>query len=168
MQRQCTSNAKVKPINRKQLQLMGHKTARTALDAEATVWIGISTDEARRASPSRDRWTDLHYPLIDPLKMSRADCQAWWDRHYPNITLPSSSCTICPYHSDTMWRDMPADDFAEACDYDERIRRAYSDKTQQRVYLHRSGKPLRQIDFDHGQPDLFSDDDIICAGGCGL
>jgi len=168
--RQCTKHAKLHPITRLQLALMGHKTARTAADSEAIVWIGISTDETRRASPSRDRWIDRQFPLIDPLRMSRADCQAWWQRNYPSVALPSSSCTICPYHSDSYWRDMPAADFSEACDYDDRIRRAYIARTDQTVYLHRSCRPLRSIDFNHGQADLFSDDDtaMICSGGCGL
>ena len=166
--RQCTKNGKITPINKKILALMGHKTARTAQDAEADVWVGISTDEARRATPGRIRWVDLQYPLIDPKRMSRSDCQGWWDGYYPDVPLPSSSCTICPYHSDRWWRDMPAEDFAEACDYDDKIRAAYKRKTSQVVYLHRSGKPLRSIDFDHGQPDMFSDDDMICSGGCGL
>lgn len=139
--RQCTRDAKIKPLIRKELKLLGHKTARTALHGEALVMIGISTDEARRAHPSREKWIDNIYPLIDPLKMSRSDCQAWWEQNYPHINLPSSSCTICPYRSDKMWKSMKdndPEDWHEAVEYDERFRQAYLHKKMLLVIENRS------------------------------
>jgi hypothetical protein len=171
MKRQCTSKAKIKPLERKKLELLGHKTARGVADGAAVVQIGISTDEARRAAPSPTRWIDRDYPLIDPLKMSRADCQAWWERHYPHKRLTASSCVICPYKTPKMWAAMKRDqseDFAKAVEYDERFRATYQRKTGQNVYVFRDFKPLAEANLNETQGTLDLDDEIYCAGGCGL
>ena len=175
--RQCTRGAKIIPIKRKQLELMGHKTIRTCADGEAISMIGISTDEAMRASPSRDRWQERSYPLIDPLKMSRADCQSWWEQNYPHINLTSSSCTICPFKTNRMWLQMKNDapqDWAEAVEYDERFRAAYKNRLadrkekDQEFYIHNSLTPLRDVNLNEGQMGFDLEDEIYCAGGCGL
>lgn len=171
LHRQCTRDAKIRPIERKQLELMGYKTARGVPDGAAVVQIGISTDEVRRASASEKGWTDRSYPLIDPLKFSRSDCQAWWDRNYPHISLPSSSCVICPYKTKKMWGKMKLDapeDWAVAVDYDERIRKKYADSTTLVVYLYSKFQPLAEIDFNEGQGEIDFDEAIYCSGGCGL
>lgn len=171
MQRQCTRRAKIEPIQRAQLHLMGHKTARGAGDGEAVIQIGISTDEARRAAPSHDRWIERDYPLIDPLKMSRKDCQSWWEANYPHVNLPSSSCVICPYKSAAMWRAMKANaphDWATATEYDDRMRAAYEARTEQSVFVSKTYEPLSSAEFGEAQGALDLEDDIYCAGGCGL
>jgi len=168
--RQCTRDAKIRPIERKQLELMGYKTARGVPNGAAVVQIGISTDEVRRASPSTKAWIDRSYPLIDPLKYSRGDCQSWWDDNYPHVSLPSSSCVICPYKTDSMWRKMKADapeDWAVAVDYDERIRRKYQG-TYQTVYLHNKFVALSDADLNESQTGFDFDEEMYCAGGCGL
>lgn len=169
--RQCTRDAKVKPIERKQISLMGHKTARTVVDGEAIIQIGISTDEARRAHPSRVRWIERDYPLIDPLKFSRNDCQSWWEKNHPYVNLPSSSCVICPYKTSKMWLQMkesaPAD-WQEAVDYDVRIRSSYESRTQQSTFVHRDFVPLSDANLNETQFGFDLEDEIYCAGGCGL
>jgi hypothetical protein len=150
---------------------MGYKTARGVPDGAAIVQIGISTDEARRASPSTTRWVEQSYPLIDPLKFSRADCQAWWDRNYPHVPLPSSSCVICPYKTQAMWRKMKMEspeDWEVAVDYDNRIREKYKQSTEQIFYLYKGFQPLDQVDFNENQNDLDFGEEIYCSGGCGL
>lgn len=169
--RQCTRDVKILVIERAQKRLLGVKSSRQLADGAAIVQIGISTDEARRAAPSPARWYDREYPLIDPLKMSRMDCQAWWDREFPHIHLPRSSCTICPYKTPAMWRQMretAPEDFSEAVDYDERIRRAYQKRTGQDFWLHSSQRPIAEVAADTGQGSLDLDDGVYCAGGCGL
>ena len=169
--RQCTGNSKVEPLARIQKKLMGHKTERTIADGECILQIGISTDEARRASPSRVRWIEHSYPLIDPLKMSRSDCQSWWERNYPHHSLPSSSCVICPYKTNRMWAAMKRDtpeDFAVAVEYDKRFRAAYERRTGQSVYVSREFKPLDEVSLGEGQQAFDLEDEIYCAGGCGL
>lgn len=169
--RQCTDRAKMRPVRKKQKELLGVKTARGLPEASIIDMIGISTDEARRATPALDRWVDRVFPLIDPLKMSRADCQAWWQNNYPRVSLPSSSCVICPFKTAAMWAQMKRDqpeDFTDACDLDDRIRAAYQKKTQQDTYIHNGWIPLRNANLNEGQQTLDLDDEIYCAGGCGL
>lgn len=169
--RQCTDRAKLRPIRKKQKELLGVETARGLPDAAITDMIGISTDEARRAAPALDRWVDRVFPLIDPMKMSRADCQAWWQNHYPHVSLPSSSCVICPFKTTAMWAQMKRsqpEDFAYACDLDDRIRAAYQTQTGQDTFIHNRWVPLREADLNEDQQSLDLADAIYCSGGCGL
>ena len=97
IRRQCSREYKIDPLRAKQRELLGYKPRQRIPPGSCATMIGISTDEARRANPSRERWNDNLYPLIDPLKMSRADCQAWWDAHYPHRPLEKSACIGCPF-----------------------------------------------------------------------
>lgn len=131
--------------------------------------IGISTDEARRASQSADKWVDNLYPLIDPLKMSRADCQSWWEQHYPHVKLTKSACVGCPYRSDASWKqlkDVDPDGFQDAVRFDDAIRKANGMRGTS--YVHRSLKPLRDVNLNEAQMEVDLEDDVYCAGGCGL
>lgn len=169
--RQCTDRAKIRPVQRKQLELLGRKTARGLPAGTAMTMIGISTDEARRASPSRDKWVDRIFPLIDPLKMSRADCQAWWERHYSHVRLSASACIICPYKTSRMWAEMKRaqpEDWHRAIEYDSRFRQAFERKTGQSVYVHRDFVALADAHLGDAQDTFALDDEIYCAGGCGL
>lgn len=67
--RWCTDRYKVKALHRKQRE-MGATPARPIES-----WIGISTDEAKRATPSTYPPEVKRYPLIE-LGLSRADCEA--------------------------------------------------------------------------------------------
>ena len=78
----------------------------------------------------------------------------------------------CPYGgcADSLWRDMKANDpdsWADAVDIDKRIRNGVRGTTQ-KLYLHRSMKPLDQVDLrtaeDAGQMSMFDDE---CEGMCG-
>jgi hypothetical protein len=107
--------------------------------------------------------------LID-MNMSRVDCLKWMEKNgYPKPA--KSACTFCPYHDDALWRDMKRDDpqsFAAAVEVDKKIRNG-TRGTDQRLYVHRSMKPLDEIDFrnaeDAGQSRLFDDE---CEGMCGV
>jgi hypothetical protein len=95
--RWCTDRYKVKPIHRYQKQVMG-ATAENPVES----WIGISTDEIRRAVPSSEPTAVKRYPLIE-LGMSRADCDA--------VILaaglplpPKSGCWFCPFKSRAAWQ----------------------------------------------------------------
>jgi hypothetical protein len=170
MRRQCTREYKLQPIHKKMRELLGLKPRQRApVPAQITQWIGISLDEIGRMKPSRDAWLVSRHPLIE-LNMTRTDCLRWMEKNgYP--TPPKSACTFCPYHDDGLWRDMKRDDpesFADAVAVDELVRTGIG-KTVQRLYLHRSLKPLVEIDFrnaeDAGQVRLFDDE---CEGMCGV
>lgn len=169
IRRQCTAEYKLNPIRAKQRELLGYKPRQRIPPASCEVWIGISTDEARRASPGHDRWVDNVFPLIDPLKMSRGDCQAWWEANYPHRRLGKSSCLGCPNRSDREWaamkREMP-EEWQQVVEFDAAIRSSAG--MRGKTYLHRSLRPIGDVPLGEGQETLDLEDDIYCAGGCGL
>ena len=61
-------------MRRKIRTLLGLTKGQRVPSATAVeLWLGISTDEAIRMKPSRDRWIQNRYPLIE-AGMSRRDC----------------------------------------------------------------------------------------------
>lgn len=168
--RQCTREYKIDPIRKKLRELLGVKPRQRApKEIAIRQWLGISTDEATRMKPSRDRWVENVWPLID-AGMSRQDCLRWFGKNYPGRVLAKSACIGCPYHNDALWRDMKINDpqsFQEAVEFDHAIRRG--GKFTNDRYLHRSCKPLAEVDFrnleDLGQLNFFENE---CEGMCGV
>jgi len=169
LHRQCTSTYKVEPINRELLRMLGHERGkRHPKTPQVELWIGISTDEAHRVKPAAEMWVSRRWPLIEQ-RMSRWDCLRWLDRN--GYAGPGkSSCIGCPYHSDTEWRRIrdDAESWADAIFIDESIRGGLRGAVGP-LYLHRSLKPLAEVDLstaaEHGQPDLFGNE---CEGICGV
>lgn len=166
--RQCTAEYKLKPLHRKMRELAGLAKGQRVKQEVAEVLIGISTDEALRMKPSREKWARNVWPLIDK-RMSRQDCLQWMERRgYP--LPPKSSCIGCPYHSAQEWRAIKADPelWADALEIDAAIRLpARGMRGQQFMVAKRV--PLDQFDLstaaDHGQTDLFNNE---CEGMCGV
>jgi hypothetical protein len=167
----CTKEYKIEPITKAIREYLGFKPRQRIKDVIVYQWRGISTDEIIRARTSKpDDWIQVRYPLIE-LGMNRADCLAWMEKHgYPRP--PKSSCIGCPFHSDEYWRQMrqyTPDEFQEAVEFDRAIR--YYPGVDGEVYLHRSMKPLEEVDLrtnaEKGQLelDLFHEE---CEGMCGL
>lgn len=158
-QRRCTSSYKIIPIR---------QHVRKYFRAGVQQWIGISTDEAGRMKDSQVSYIKNRYPLIE-LEMSRQDCIDWLDsKGYP--VPPKSSCVFCPFHDDKAWSNLklnhPAD-FERAVELERHMQanELVHDYASHTPYLHRSCKPLDQIQFRHEkQPDLFQNE---CFGMCG-
>jgi len=119
-------------------------------------------------SDSRNKWSINAYPLID-LRMTRHDCLAYLlDRGYP---IPrKSACIGCPFHSDREWREIKdSRHWEDACEVDSAIRNGSKKGLVKAQYLHRSLKPLDQVDLstpeERGQLNLFQNE---CTGMCGL
>lgn len=171
MRRQCTTEFKVQPITKKLRELVGLKKGQRAPKGKTLVvqYIGISFDEAIRMKPSREHWIEHQWPLVE-RRMTRQHCLQWMQSH--NYPMPSkSSCTFCPYHNDGLWRDMKLNDpesWNQAVEVDRMIRGGVRGTTQ-KLYLHRSLKPLEEVDFrnaeDFGQVDAFGNE---CEGMCGV
>lgn len=169
--RQCTAEYKIQPIER---YLRRHVLGlaprqRAPRDVRIIQWRGISTDEASRMKPSQHAWMQVRYPLAMELRWSRQDCIAWLSRHVDR-PVPRSACIGCPFHSDAEWRDMRdnrPDEWADAVDFDARIRRAGGMRGD--TYLHRQCVPLPLVDLDtpeqRGQLGLWGEE---CEGMCGL
>lgn len=170
LRRQCTREFKIGPITKKLRELVGLKYRQRAPRKNLVVqYIGISFDEISRMRASRLHWIEHRWPLVD-LRMKRHDCLNWMAVNgFPKPER--SACSYCPYHSDTEWRNLKKfwpDDFADAVSIDQLIRAGVRGTTQQ-LYLHRSLKPLDEIDFrtaeDAGQVDMFNNE---CEGMCGV
>jgi hypothetical protein len=167
LNRQCTRAYKLDVI-RRELRLRLGYAPRQRIKEIAEVWIGISTDEATRMKPSRDRWIEHKWPLCFELRFSRSMCIEWMLEHYGRRP-PKSSCIICPYHNDRFWidlRDNRPEEWDAAVKFDRMLRKGSVCGAKSPAYLHRTMKPLDEVTFKHdGQLDLW---DLECEGMCGL
>lgn len=158
--RQCTSEYKIEPIRRKVVELLGGKRKRGSCE----MLIGISTDEAARAKPSRVKYIVNAYPLLD-ADMSRQTCLRWLEKH-DYAAPPKSACIGCPYRSNAEWRALPAAEFADAVEVDTAIRRQPGFRGEQ--FAHRQMKPLAECDLstreERGQNNWINE----CEGMCGV
>lgn len=158
--RQCTAEYKLRPIQRKIVELMNGKRPKGGSE----VWIGISTDEIMRMKPSRVKYIINRWPLIEK-RMSRNDCVRWMENK--GWSAPKSSCIGCPFHSNEQWRSLTQEEFADAIEVDHAIRKQSGFKGEQ--YMHRSLKPLEEVDLrtaeEMGQLNMFINE---CEGMCGV
>lgn len=167
--RQCTKEYKIEPLGRKFRDLLGYQPRQRIPAGSIEVWIGISTDEATRMKPARERWQVNRWPLIE-RRMSRNDCLRWLDRHgYPQP--PKSACIGCPFHSDVHWRDMRDNDpaaWADAVAIDALIRAPVRGMRGEQ-FMHAKRKPLAEVDLstaeERGQLNMFNNE---CEGMCGV
>lgn len=164
--RGCTRDYKIRPINVAIRRLQRRHEASKAVD-----WLGISTDEADRMAPSRERGITIRWPLIE-MNMSRADCLSWMALNsLPQP--PRSACVFCPFHSDAEWLRLRREEpeaFAAAIAYEERMHSALAQATRPtskhgRIYLHKSLMPLRDVTFTENQRSGFGNE---CKGRCGV
>lgn len=179
LNRQCTSEYKIYVVDNAIRDLYGLNPRDRR--PETRVWKGITSDEMDRASKPYEAWKVSVYPFLgftiskkkvtrmrdsEFLQMNRMDVIAWYNKN--GLPLPpKSSCIFCPYQSEQSWIDLKennAEDFEAACLVDEAIRDSTTKGIKQPIYLHRSCKPLREINFDRTQPDIpFGE----CSSECG-
>lgn len=169
LNRSCTRDYKINPIRKKLRELLGLTGRKAPAFPVVSQWIGISLDEAHRMKPSRDSWIENRWPLIEK-RMTRSDCLAWLEAHgFPRP--PKSSCVFCPFHSDAHWQSLTAEERETANRVDDSLRCHPSGEYRRTgsVYLHRSGRPLREIDFKDKNRSLFEDGfGNECEGMCGV
>lgn len=169
-QRQCTRNFKIRVIKRRTRELLGVGLRNYIAPGTVEAWIGISTDEAIRKTPSKVRYIVNRHPLIEKF-MSRADCKLWLKANgYP--VPPKSACKFCPYQGNVGWRkraENPAE-WAEVVALDNWLReppqviRFHGD-----LYLHHSRTPLESVDLTEAELPLFGGNFAHeCEGMCGV
>lgn len=160
--RQCTSEYKLKPIKKQVRELLGYPHPnRIPVGVYAEQWIGISTDERDRAL---DKNGDLkegdvlfsrsRFPLLE-LGMDRALCRTLLTAEGFAET-PKSACIGCPFHTNAHWRMIreSPEDWADAVDFDARIRKGSARATAQgqelrgEAFLHRARVPLTEAPID--------------------
>ena len=121
--------------------------------------------------PDREEWITKRYPLIEQ-NLSRAQLYDWFTENYPGRDLPSSSCIGCPYHNDSMWKNLKDKDpksFQDAVFIDQTLRDvpAIKNMINGTAFLHSSRIPLSEVDFN----DVIDYDDLMleeCEGLCGI
>jgi len=174
LRRQCTNEYKIEVVKksiRKHLGLIPRQRF-----PEIEIWKGITADEMDRASEPLEGWHIGVYPFLNlalrrdkgPEKLTwgkwthRYELYKWYADH--NLPVPAKSgCTFCPYMNDAGWRNQKEkfpEDFAEAVAVDNAIRDSSQKGVNEKIYLHRSCKPLSEIDFTKTQGE-------IDFGGCG-
>ncbi|AVP67337.1 adenine nucleotide alpha hydrolase family protein [Prescottella equi] len=145
--RQCTSEYKLKPIKKQVRELLGYPhPIRVPRGVYAEQWIGFSTDEVHRVRDRLDvQYERPRYPLLE-LGMDRKACERWLKASGWGHTA-KSACIGCPFHGNQQWRimrDQHPEQWADACDFDERIRKggASAKPLDGEAFLHRSRVPL--------------------------
>lgn len=169
LRRQCTNEYKIRPIRRRireELERRGIPKRPGAVE----LWMGVSTDEMSRMRLSDVRYIVNRYPLIE-RQMDRTACVRWLvDHGYPRP--PKSSCIGCPFHDDRYWRalrEQSPEEWAEAVEFDEAIRRMA--RINDEVYVYRRAIPLREARLElptDGMEPLFDGMADECYGMCGL
>jgi hypothetical protein len=171
IKRQCTKEYKIEPLQKAvKRQVLGLKP-RQRVPAGILVerWMGISTDEMRRARMKGERWERLVYPLLnlpDPMLdrgYSRLMCVDWIKANYPGVEVPRSSCLGCPFHGNAEWRAVKAVpvEWADVVEVDRAVR--VMDKLAGSAFLHRDCVPLEQANLDEEQASMWGDE---CLGVC--
>lgn len=163
LKRQCTRNYKVRPIRRKVRELNGG--SRKPVEQ----LVGISLDEWQRMRASDVAYITNVYPLVD-RRLTRADCVRWLAEHaYP---IPrKSACIACPFRTAAEWREIRDDpaSWADALDFDARVRSVRSRTERLNVFVHRAAVPLDVVDLsteqERGQMEMdFDGCGVLCAG----
>jgi hypothetical protein len=167
VRRQCTSEYKIKPFLKFARDYAGLRRYEHCKSPIVEKWLGISTDEAHRMRDSHERFIVNRYPLIE-LGMSRVDCENWLLAN-DFVIPPKSSCLICPFHSDREWRfikNQNNGDFEQTVEFEKKLSAQRSETfSTDALYLHKSCRPLGEINFEDNQQSLFGED---CSGSCGV
>lgn len=122
---------------------------------QATMWLGISRDEASRMKDSDVKWLTHSYPLID-LRLKRADCVRIIEKAgLP--PAPRSSCWMCPYRGSQEWANLPDDEFAAAQAVEREIQAVDS-----KLWLLNSGLPLTRENAARGRTAIGCDQGGFC------
>jgi hypothetical protein len=181
LRRQCTADYKIKPVVQKIRELLGlAKGEKRKAGTQVDLLMGISQDEISRMKRNPIKYINNVYPLVDK-KMTRKDCIEWMeDNFYPRP--PRSACTFCPYHSNEEWirikNDSP-EEWKEVVAMDRAIRSQERFKEKNKgsaslkdeIFLHRSCKPIDEVDFakekNKKQLDFEFGMENECEGMCG-
>ncbi|MDD5351454.1 MAG: hypothetical protein PHQ12_14680 [Chthoniobacteraceae bacterium] len=146
-------------------------------------YFGISWDERSRASRIWERfhiesstWAEPVFPLVE-RQWTRANCIEYLAGKVPHET-PRSACVFCPFHRDSEWSRIKESDpeaWARAVEIDVALRTtgAVANRDmRQTMYLHRSCKPLVQVEFrpreNVNELQLGIGFGVECEGVCGV
>jgi hypothetical protein len=183
LRRLCTGDYKVKVIEKTiRHEILGLARGQRVQARKSIVQIfGLSADEPSRVARLKAKepltpWA-YSFPLYD-MELTRADCVKWLENYGVPHEVFRSACTFCPYRSNAEWKRLKETDpesFAQAVEADRAIRDKRSRCNQgmrDLMWLHRSCKPLEDIDFDANPKDLPGQRlfgfESECEGMCGV
>jgi hypothetical protein len=165
--RQCTYEYKIKPLERKQRELLGYKPRQRIPHGAITVWVGISWDEMQRMKDPQNKWQVNRWPLIEK-EMRRHQCIDWLKAN--GWEAPKSSCLGCPFHNDVQWREIKKnpEEWADVVEVDRALREGGTIRgMRDKQFMHAKRIPIDQVDLnsaeDCGQLSFLSE----CDGMCG-
>lgn len=170
--RACTADFKVAPILKEIRKRCGIKHGQK--EVTVTQWLGISYDEMQRMKLPSNPWTQHRWPLVEK-RMTRSHCKEWMRKNgFPEP--PRSACYYCPFHDNDEWRRLKLEDpvhFQKAVEFDKTYRRLQNENSgglKIEVYLHKSCRPLDEIDFsnDEDKGQMGFDFQAECEGMCGI
>ena len=172
IRRQCTSEYKIKPLERKIRELAGlEKGQKAPKGLKIEQWIGISVDEIQRIKNHHTKYITNRWPLLE-IGFRRYHCLDWFNKEYPDRSLVKSACIGCPFRDDKGWSEMKKNDpesFKDAVYVDEVIRTGGSMKKVKRdMFTHKSCKPLNEVDFNDGEDQMDFGFLQECEGMCGI
>ena len=153
--RLCTGVYKIRPIKRA-IRDFAHSAPP---HLTATQYLGISTNETRRAKPAQEQWITNRFPLIEH-GWTRTACKLWLDRNYQAHPVKRSSCYFCPYHTAAEWeeiRDLYPNLYQDAAAMDRQM--AEHPRGPWRL---RQGGLEKSIAASHSQLSLLDPDEPFC------
>ena len=161
IRRGCTQDYKVKPIEKAIKEAHGK--------SPIYQWFGISADESQRMKDSQKKYRHFWYPLVE-MGWKRSHCVDYLKSM--DLDPPRSACFYCPFHSDHEWKRIGPEERAKSAQIENKIHAIYDEKgiagLKSKPHLHRTLKPIGQIDF-YAQRDLFYEPmDDECFGVCGV
>lgn len=165
LNRQCTSDYKTNPtasfINRNIEKKIKYN-----------LWLGMSFDERSRMRISNYKRRLNYYPLVNNFVIRKMTIDYVKEK---GLRPPQrSSCFFCPFHSDRYWKWLRKEhkyEFIKAIELEKTIqaKQNHNSILKSIPFLHRSCKPLGEIDFDADtQLDMFPELIDECDGYCGI
>lgn len=163
LMRQCTHDFKTKPIERFIQSKIGKGT-------KYRIWIAISFDERSRMKISDNKNRENYYPLVE--NFIRRNESIDYVKKFGVKTPQRSSCFFCPFHSDRYWqwlKDYHPTEFERAVEFEKAVQSRQNDYNTSQIFLHKSCKPLDQVQFlDENQLNMFPELIDECGGECGI
>ena len=165
--RQCTTNYKIRPIQKKVRELLGLKKYQRAKNMEVKMIIGISYDELNRMTINKTKYIENLYPFVEK-KITRQQCIKWLKNN--NYPIPNrSACWFCPYHTSKEWIEMKnnhTEELNKAVKFEKIINRE-NKVLKGKLFLNGLHKNLEDLKPKNNNQLEFSFKDE-CEGMCGV
>lgn len=177
LRRQCTREYKIEVVDKAIRELYNLSPRQRC--PPTTIWKGISLDEIDRMTAPRVRWKTHYYPFCgywimkaaqgktsEPTAATRSDLIEWYRKMGFPVPV-KSACVFCPYRSDSSWRDLKTkspEDFEAAVAVDKAIRKDIHGKIKNDSFLHKSLRPLDEVNFGNAPTLDFGE----CSDNCGV